>query len=141
LDEGRWEVTVQNPDGRQATLPQGLWVRAAELGCREVVVHFAFDTDHLEDAAHKSLDHHMACFQSQAATIRIEGHADERGTIDYNLALGQRRAQQVRDYLTGLAVSDARIETVSYGEERPADEAHSEAAWASNRRADIQATE
>jgi peptidoglycan-associated lipoprotein len=66
--------------------------------------------------------------------IRIEGHCDERGTIEYNLALGERRASAVRDYLVSLGVDAFRIRIVSYGEEDPADPGHDEAAWARNRR-------
>jgi peptidoglycan-associated lipoprotein len=65
----------------------------------------------------------------------IEGHADERGTREYNLALGERRANAIRSFLTAAGVSSTQIETVSYGEERPDDPGHSEAAWARNRRA------
>ena len=64
----------------------------------------------------------------------IDGHCDERGTIEYNLALGERRASAVRDYLVSLGVDAFRIRIVSYGEEDPADPGHDEAAWARNRR-------
>ena len=67
--------------------------------------------------------------------ITIEGHADERGTAEYNLALGERRASAVREYLVSLGVDSQRIRIVSYGEEQPADPGHTEAAWAKNRRA------
>ena len=64
----------------------------------------------------------------------LEGHADERGTAEYNLALGERRAQAVRDFLVAAGVEARRITTVSYGEERPLDPGHDEVAWALNRR-------
>jgi peptidoglycan-associated lipoprotein len=67
--------------------------------------------------------------------IQLEGHCDERGTVAYNLALGERRANVVRQYMTALGVSDARMTTISYGEEFPLDPGHDEAAWARNRRA------
>lgn len=66
--------------------------------------------------------------------VRIEGHADERGTVEYNLALGERRAQAAKDYLVSLGVDPDRISTISYGEERPAVEGHDESAWSQNRR-------
>ncbi|MBI3089119.1 MAG: peptidoglycan-associated lipoprotein Pal [Candidatus Tectomicrobia bacterium] len=69
------------------------------------------------------------------AKIQIEGHADERGTAEYNLALGDRRAASVRVYLAQLGIAPDRIFTISYGEERPADPGHNEGAWAKNRRA------
>ena len=67
--------------------------------------------------------------------IQIEGHCDERGTIEYNLALGERRANSTKNYLVTSGVSPERISTISYGEEKPIDPGHSEEAWAKNRRA------
>jgi peptidoglycan-associated lipoprotein len=75
--------------------------------------------------------------QNSTYGILIEGHCDERGTEQYNLALGDRRASIVRDYLVTLGVESARIRTVSYGEERPFDPGHAESAWATNRRAHL----
>ena len=69
--------------------------------------------------------------------VRLEGHCDERGTAEYNLALGQKRAEGVKSFLEGLGISSQRMVTVSYGEERPVDPEHNEAAWAKNRRVDI----
>ena len=66
--------------------------------------------------------------------IRIEGHADERGTVEYNLALGERRAQAAKDYLVNAGIDPSRISTISYGEERPAVDESNEAAWSQNRR-------
>ena len=68
-------------------------------------------------------------------TVTIEGHADERGTREYNLALGDRRANSARDYLQSRGVSAARMQTISWGKERPAVDGHDESAWAQNRRA------
>ena len=70
----------------------------------------------------------------QSVTLTIEGHCDERGTRDYNLALGERRASTVRDYLVALGVSSGRLSTISYGKENPAVLGSSEDAWAQNRR-------
>ena len=69
-----------------------------------------------------------------SVTLTIEGHADERGTREYNLALGERRANSVRDYLVALGINPARLSTVSYGEERPAVLGSNDSAWAQNRR-------
>ena len=69
--------------------------------------------------------------------MTLEGHADERGTREYNLALGERRAQAVERYLQVQGVAAGQMETISYGEERPVDGSHNEAAWAKNRRAEI----
>jgi len=71
----------------------------------------------------------------QKVKIQIEGHCDERGTSEYNLALGERRANSTKNYLMTLGVSPERISTISYGEEKPLDPGHSEEAWAKNRRA------
>jgi peptidoglycan-associated lipoprotein len=65
----------------------------------------------------------------------MEGHCDERGTVEYNLALGERRANQAKNYLVSLGISSARISTISYGKEKPLDPGHNEEAWAKNRRA------
>ncbi len=73
--------------------------------------------------------------QNPSTHILIEGHCDERGTSDYNLALGERRAKSVKKYLVQLSVSQKRISTISYGDERPLDPAHNETAWTKNRRA------
>ena len=67
--------------------------------------------------------------------IQIEGHCDERGTVEYNLALGERRANSAKGYLISLGIPEKRISTISYGKERPFDPAHNEEAWAKNRRA------
>ncbi len=67
--------------------------------------------------------------------VVIEGHCDERGTAEYNMALGQRRAQETKNYLVNLGIKEPRIKTISYGEERPLDPGHNEDAWTKNRRA------
>ena len=69
--------------------------------------------------------------------IRIEGNCDERGTAEYNLALGQKRAEAARGFLKGLGIPESRMQTISYGEEHPLDPGHDEAAWAKNRRVDF----
>ncbi len=99
-------------------------------------VHFAFDRYDLTDETKATLQG-LSTFlsQNQDVTITIEGHADERGTSEYNLALGARRAQSGRDYLVTLGIAPERLETISYGEERPVDSGHNELAWALNRRA------
>ncbi|MCS6878609.1 MAG: peptidoglycan-associated lipoprotein Pal [Geminicoccaceae bacterium] len=99
-------------------------------------VFFAFDSAALDDAARQTLERQAAWLkQYPAVSVTIEGHCDERGTREYNLALGERRAQAVKNYLVALGISPDRIRTISYGEERPADPGHDETAWALNRRA------
>ncbi len=79
--------------------------------------------------------------QNQAVRLTVEGHCDERGTIDYNMALGQKRAEAVKAQLAKLGVKEERIRTISYGKEMPVDPAHTEAAWARNRRAHFKVDE
>ncbi len=99
-------------------------------------VFFAFDSAVLDDAARQTLERQAAWLkQFPAVSVTIEGHCDERGTREYNLALGERRATAVKNYLVALGISPDRIRTISYGKERPADPGHDETAWALNRRA------
>ena len=101
-------------------------------------VYFAFDKSDLDAASIAVLEQHAAWLNANAsASITIEGNCDERGSREYNLALGQRRADSVRDFLVGRGVSANRIDTVSFGEERPVCTGSGEACWAQNRRSDI----
>lgn len=81
-------------------------------------VHFPFDSSQLTSQARSVLQDNADCIQSQNYSVQIEGHCDERGTTEYNLGLGQRRANAVRDYLTTLGVSENRISTTSYGDQQ-----------------------
>jgi peptidoglycan-associated lipoprotein len=97
-----------------------------------------FDTDKFDiDAEDQAALRQQATYLQQYPNIRatIEGHADERGTREYNLALGERRANAAKNYLVSLGVPDNRLTTVSYGKERPRATGSNEAAWAQNRRA------
>ena len=101
-------------------------------------IYFAFDSSHLDDVAQgrlNSLADHLS--KNKDLKVEIAGHCDERGTIEYNLALGDRRAHSVKKYLTNMGVDGSRITTISYGEERPALEGHDESAWSKNRRAEF----
>jgi peptidoglycan-associated lipoprotein len=98
-------------------------------------VYFEFDQATLTDAARRTLENHASWLQAhRTLKATLEGHCDERGTVDYNLALGDRRAQAVREYLVSLGVGADRLSAISLGKERPADAGHDEAAWARNRR-------
>ncbi|MEQ1504423.1 MAG: OmpA family protein [Myxococcota bacterium] len=141
LVDGTYDVKVTNPDGTSSVLRSGLTVRTMDVACRNVLVNFDFDRSALRVDAKSTLDGNMSCFQSLTGQIQVEGHCDERGTVDYNLALGQRRAETVKQYLVGAGVSSSRVSTTTYGEERPIDRGHSEAAWGKNRRAELIATE
>lgn len=98
-------------------------------------VFFATDKHNL-DADSQSVLRRQAAYlaENPGASITVEGHADERGTREYNLGLGDRRATSVRDYLVSLGVSSGRIATLSYGKERPVAVGSNEGAWAQNRR-------
>ena len=99
-------------------------------------VNFDFDSAELTVSARSTLNRQSAFLSvNPDLMIVIEGHADERGTREYNLALGERRATAVRDYLVAKGINSARVRTVSYGKERPAVSGSDEAAWAKNRRA------
>ena len=99
-------------------------------------VNFDFDSAELTVSARSTLNRQAAFLSlNPDLMIVIEGHADERGTREYNLALGDRRATAVRDYLVAKGINSARVRTVSYGKERPAVAGSDDASWAKNRRA------
>jgi len=99
-------------------------------------IHFDYDQASLSSEAQATLAGHAKWLSAHgAAKVRVEGHCDERGTVEYNLALGERRAQVTREYLVQLGVASGRLAIVTYGKERPLDPASNEAAWAKNRRA------
>jgi len=99
-------------------------------------VFFALDSDELTADNQKTLEADAALLKRYTTwTVTIEGHCDERGTAEYNLALGERRAVAARAYLVSLGIAAERLRTVSYGKEFPFDPGHDEAAWAKNRRA------
>ena len=101
-------------------------------------VYFDFDSNAVKDEYRGLIQAHAKYMvEKRDAKARVEGNCDERGSREYNLALGQRRAEAVKKVMTVLGVQDGRIETVSFGEEKPADPGHDEAAWAKNRRGDI----
>ena len=99
-------------------------------------IHFDFDKYNIRPKEAEILKQNSALLMKYPAmNFQIEGHCDERGTDEYNLALGERRANSTKKYLISLGIEASRISTISYGEERPADKGHDEAAWAKNRRA------
>ncbi len=106
------------------------------------VVYFEFDQSTIEEQDKVTLDAHADYLVNNAAAkIRLAGHADERGTREYNVALGERRANAVSRYMTLKGVSRSQISVVSYGEERPAKMGHDDASWALNRRVEITYTQ
>ncbi|MBE2251943.1 MAG: OmpA family protein [Myxococcus sp.] len=109
-----------------------------EQALAEVNVHFEFDSDLLDPQAMVSLQKlAKALRRNKAVTVVIAGNCDERGTEEYNLLLAQRRAESARQYLTLLGVTDAQLDTISYGAERPLSTEKTEAAYSLNRRDDV----
>jgi peptidoglycan-associated lipoprotein len=135
------EPIVEGPDVRPiegegasgADIPGGAF---SGEGGPLVDVRFELDSAALTDEARTVLEKHALWLQGQREVkVVVEGHCDERGTVEYNLALGEQRARAVREYLVSLGVSAARLRVVSYGKERPLDPGGDEAAMARNRRA------
>ena len=101
------------------------------------VFYFDFDSSNLKPQAQAALDAHIALLRTNERSVRLEGHTDERGTREYNMALGERRANTVRDYMVVNGIPSFRIETVSYGEEQPVAYGSGEANWSQNRRVEL----
>lgn len=102
------------------------------------MVHFDYDSYALDDQARAILDRNAKLLRDNSGwSVNIAGHCDERGTVEYNQALGERRANAVRDYLVAAGVGASNLRTVSYGKDMPLDDGHDEAAWAKNRRAEF----
>ena len=101
-----------------------------------VTVKFSYDSSAIMDAEIQTLEEKAEWLRKNAdATVTVEGHCDERGTTEYNLALGDRRAARVKNFLVNLGIDTERITTVSYGEEKPAASGSGDGVWAQNRRA------
>ena len=101
------------------------------------VFYFEFDSSTLTSDARQALDAHINLLRGSDRSVRLEGHTDERGTREYNMALGERRANAVRDYMAGSGIANYRVETVSYGEEQPVGYGSGESNWAQNRRVEL----
>ena len=124
-------VSSTNPSGEDFSVNDA----SGENGPLEDI-RFDYDRAELSDEARATLEKHGLWLQNhRAAKVTIEGHCDERGTVDYNLALGDKRARAVKDYLASLGVAGERMHTVSLGKERPLDPASNDQAFAKNRRA------
>jgi len=103
----------------------------------ETVFYFDYDQASLRPDVRAALATHAALLKEAPRNIRLEGHADERGTREYNMALGERRAKAVRDYLVLEGVSPSLIEVISYGEEQPASLGQNDSSWQLNRRTEL----
>ncbi|MBT5331759.1 MAG: OmpA family protein [Porticoccaceae bacterium] len=103
----------------------------------DVVLYFGFDQSTLTPQSRAALTRIAAALRTSTGNVRLEGHADERGSREYNIALGERRANAVSDFLVLQGVSASRLETISYGEERPAVNGTGDRVWSQNRRVEI----
>lgn len=108
---------------------------AGEYANLQKEVYFNTDSSELSDNVKATLDTWAAVLKKDSKSVVIEGNCDERGTNEYNMALGERRANSVIDYLVSQGVNRSQLEAISYGEERPAVQGHDESAWSMNRRA------
>ena len=118
---------------KQETVSETASVTKVELE----TIYFDFDRFDIRADARPVLRGNAAAISDASGKVTIEGHCDERGSAEYNLALGERRANAVKRYLVDLGVSSSKLRTVSFGEERPAVQGHDESAWRYNRRADF----
>ena len=150
LSQGMHNLRVENPDGETHTLYGAIeadgtsgTTEAIELlppECAELIVYFSSANAVLDVPAKQLLEENTACFDNRYL-YEIEGHCDERGTTEYNLSLGQRRAAVVEKYLLSQGILLDRVSTTSYGEEQPAMSGSSERAWEKNRRVVIRVKE
>lgn len=139
-DSVRAQVQRERQDSTAAT-PVASGLDAVRAAAFARPIHFALDRSDLSSEATQLLDEKLVILRANPRLeIQIEGHCDERGPDEYNLALGNRRAAAAKRYLIEHGIADARIAIISYGEERPADPGHSEEAWARNRRAEFGVT-
>lgn len=126
-------AAIEEPSTDETSVRFTDWQAVPEVG----PVYFAYDSSDLTQESRDQLAKNAQFLSvNQGLNILVEGNCDERGTTEYNLSLGQRRATMVREYYAKLGVALSRIGTISYGEEKPVDDSHSESAWAKNRRAD-----
>lgn len=133
----KWSEPGQGPEAKGA----GGWADNQDIpGVSFPTIYFAYDQDTLGSSEQAKLDQIAQYLQDNAGVgVVIEGHCDERGSVEYNRALGERRAITVQTYLVNLGIPDTRFKTQSFGEERPAVQGSNEEAWSKNRRAELHA--
>ncbi|MXZ26982.1 MAG: peptidoglycan-associated lipoprotein Pal [Gammaproteobacteria bacterium] len=132
--------TVINREGPPVAIEPGRSASGDWIGGPQgtLVIYFDYDRSSIREEYSQILQAHGAWLAAnQGQTVRLEGHADERGTPEYNLALGSRRANAVTQALTALGAAGAQLNAVSFGEERPAAEGADEMAWSQNRRVEL----
>jgi len=136
-ESGAEGATTSGADGKGGASGAALDAKARER-LSQRVVYFEFDSAAIDEESRLVIEAHATQLNANAKLkLRLEGHTDERGTREYNLALGERRAKSVARVFQVLGVSQDRITVVSYGEEKPAAPGHDESAWRLNRRVEI----
>ena len=129
-------VQTDTIEAVEALTEEELLVQEYSEAILDTTIYFDFDKSMIKPEFSKILDTHARFLVANPEkSVTVEGHADEKGTPEYNIALGERRAMSVATYLEGMGVTSSQINVVSYGEEKPANLSHSEEAWAENRRA------
>jgi len=126
------EEKKEMPVGEAPTPPAEAPPEVAAAGLADI--YFDFDKYNIRSGDAEILKKDYEWFVSNSGRVRIEGNCDERGTVEYNLVLGQKRADAAKGHLVNLGVDASRLDTISYGKEKPVDPGHDEAAWAKNRR-------
>lgn len=143
MDSGLYNVTVSNPSAKKHTLYEALQVGSLTDGtdalesCEDVTLYFDLNKDSLTTESEQSVLAQSECWMNNNVQLRIEGHCDERGTTEYNIALGQRRSDAVARFLQTQGIVGSNLKTVSHGEEKPAVKGSSETAYQKNRRVEI----
>lgn len=132
---------IETGGGGMGGTSEGLTGRAAQIQeaqNRLQTIYFEYDAFDLSSSAQETLRQDAKVIEQYPdVKIQVQGHCDERGSEEYNLALGDKRARSARDYLVNLGISPDRLTTISFGEERPVDPGHDDAAWAKNRRGEF----
>lgn len=137
--DGSGVSSVDQPTGGiPASTILSQWTPSAEQPFKTDTVYFDFDKSNVKPSEVPKIEKVGAAMKNYAGkALRVEGHCDERGTEEYNRALGERRAQSVREFLVKQGVDAQLIDTISYGEDRPVDPGHTAEAWSKNRRAEF----
>ncbi|MFQ5735787.1 MAG: peptidoglycan-associated lipoprotein Pal [Thermodesulfobacteriota bacterium] len=139
---GETGPAAKGPGSYAELSPGDALTKQAENNGRLYTIYFDYDRYNIKADEKANLDTNARWLKlNNGVKVRIEGHADERGETEYNLALGDKRARSVKRYLTDMGVDASKLSTISYGEEKPAVEGHDESAWSKNRRAEFMITE
>jgi peptidoglycan-associated lipoprotein len=132
------QTTTSNGQGQSGVASTDLSGQSNAMATLDRVIYFDFDSYVVKDEFRPIIESHAKMLKANPSAKEVaEGHTDERGGSEYNLALGQKRAEAVVQQLKTLGVGDSQLEAVSYGKERPAVDGHDEAAWAKNRRVEL----